>query len=1142
MIVYPFNMLKKGNLQNVSSFKEGQKLLEQVNKQINRLKNKSPKNKVEKNKKEFYEKIEQAPDTSGNSLQVKIFDWFSKLNLQQKKNICSIYNKWLTDILPQMYDLYQKDNNITFKPTEELFEVFIDNAYSLHSYDLLNNLKSTSNDVVNSSKNKESKEFDSSLDKNEKENEEVFLYKKFFVYDSKDGSEKKTDIDNEFLRNLLFISSDDNAILISDEILSNFKKFKEMFLYFSKDKCFKGWVFPYYKYGILNIHLPTWIRETKSNLTLCQIIVGFFEVSIMLNYEYYFYTNRFYQSSICDVLLKLDEEINDIKKQLIKNYYVDNILDKIFTQSIIEEQISKSNHDKELSLIIYNELKEHIFNTNDEKNKILKLLKKLSFLSIKDIINNRKHIYFSYKEFIIKFLQEEIIKDLLKGETNKKSKKKKKNGKNKTYKTTNQELEKKQNEKLKTENNNRNINDINEMKNEINEIKEEKKNKKEKEIKELHYNLLNKTKNNITINSNDELIRIISKTSLSTYKSSNYQEDQSIEEEDDSDSHSTTRGVIPKIIDNNDINIDSSIHFDNKNNNSDIPKIPSSNLDNNNDNNKLPVLNIDNNTIKETPLSNLNGNNTTNNETPSFSLENKNTTINDTPLISFDKNKNTKNNESPLISLNSNINNNEIPSISLDSNNIKNNESPKVSIENNNIENTKNKETSYDFDNNINNTNNKINISNNQNVFSSELDNRNNYNYCFINKNPFFPIVYNNNNVMSFQINNFNVNPFFNYNAQNNIPFYNNFYNNYNYNYMNNIHNNNYYYLNNNNNQNQNSEKFYSDLDENIKNYCLKTKIYVKVLDIYKKKYLEKIQNMIINHFIDEFELEFGIYGSYCTDLSIEGSDIDVCIIYKNLTKKNMFFGVELFNFLKENEKKTDFSYKTVNILTARKPRIIVEIDISKEISENVFKNALDYCDKSDLNTIKIDFTLDKDRQYLIDNVNSVKYVKEQLNEFPQMQNIILVMKRYLKIKKKNELYKCGISSFSLFLMVLSTIKMNQKENYINDIKLGGLLIICFKRLSMFKFNTFGIGKDNYDYALQFDNPNGFPYILNPKNGSNVFEFGKISGAGINEIFSYGYKLIISIFNDYNNHNFIDIIKTLFSQTKMIQLNNAKFI
>ena len=396
-------------------------------------------------------------------------------------------------------------------------------------------------------------------------------------------------------------------------------------------------------------------------------------------------------------------------------------------------------------------------------------------------------------------------------------------------------------------------------------------------------------------------------------------------------------------------------------------------------------------------------------------------------------------------------------------------------------------------------------------------------------------MVYNNNNLMSFPINNFNVNPFFNYNTQNNIPFYNNFYGNCynNYNYMNNIYNNNYYYLNNNNNQNQNSENFYSNLDASINNYCFMTKMNVKVLNIYKNKYLQKIQNMIINHFMDQFDLEFGIYGSYCTDLSIEGSDIDVCIIYKNLTKKNTFFGDELFIFLKENEKKTDFSYKTENILTARKPRIIVEIDISKELPENVFKNAPDYYDKSDLNTIKIDFTLDEDRQYLIDNLNSVKYVKAQLNKYPQMQNIILVMKRYLKIIKKNELYKGGISSFSLFLMVLNTIKMNQKENYIKDIKLGGLLIICFKRLSMFKFNQFGIGKDNFDYALQFNNSNGFPYILNPKNGANVFEFGKITGPGINIIFSYGYKLIISIFNNYNNN--IDIIKTLFSQTKMYQ-------
>lgn len=198
----------------------------------------------------------------------------------------------------------------------------------------------------------------------------------------------------------------------------------------------------------------------------------------------------------------------------------------------------------------------------------------------------------------------------------------------------------------------------------------------------------------------------------------------------------------------------------------------------------------------------------------------------------------------------------------------------------------------------------------------------------------------------------------------------------------------------------------------------------------------------------------------------------------------------------------------------------------------------MDYCDKNDFTKIKIDFTLRVDKSYLINNIISIDYIKKQLNEYPQIKYIILVVKRYLKIKNMNELYEGGISSFSLYLMVLNTIKMHQKKNYLGKyIKSSELLVKFFKRFSRFQFNVVGIGKDNYDYDLYY-NFDGVPHILNPLNGDNVAK-GRCKGRDINNTFSNGYQIILSLFSNYDNK---DMISSLFSLSKNEYRNYLRFI
>jgi hypothetical protein len=122
--------------------------------------------------------------------------------------------------------------------------------------------------------------------------------------------------------------------------------------------------------------------------------------------------------------------------------------------------------------------------------------------------------------------------------------------------------------------------------------------------------------------------------------------------------------------------------------------------------------------------------------------------------------------------------------------------------------------------------------------------------------------------------------------------------------------------------------------------------------------------------------------------------------------------------------------------------------------------------------------------------------------------------------------------------MVLNTIKMHQKENYFGKyIKSSELLVKFFKRFSRFKFNQVGIGKDNYDYDLCF-NFEGVPHILNPLNGDNVAK-GKCKGRDINNTFSNGYQIIVSLFRNFDNK---DMISSLFSLSKNVYGNYLRFI
>jgi hypothetical protein len=206
--------------------------------------------------------------------------------------------------------------------------------------------------------------------------------------------------------------------------------------------------------------------NNKKELSLCQIITGFFEQQILVAYEYFFYSKKIYFFPKIELILNMIKE-NENLENFFMNKNKNKNKENIITLELINEMISnfKSNitfkkrfddYKKMFDQLykeyyktefyigdpvlenqgedIYKELIEEM-NTNKIKGKEMHLLlNKITFMKLKDINNYREFIYFNLKKYFTEIRNKEFLEDLL-NDTNdnkegKKKKKKKKKNKN----------------------------------------------------------------------------------------------------------------------------------------------------------------------------------------------------------------------------------------------------------------------------------------------------------------------------------------------------------------------------------------------------------------------------------------------------------------------------------------------------------------------------------------------------------------------------------------------------------------------------------------------------------------------------------------------------------------------------------------
>ena len=995
---------------------------------------------------------------------LKIWNWFENLPFEQKIKICTIKNKWLVKIIIQLYFIDQIDNaKATFCPIHDM-NILFTNQSNYQNYPNIGGLLCKNIHIISNYNDKKSflgyKEDDyCKLYFNIKEND--------FSAIKKDVNEEEKEFEKKFLDNIILLSLEDetlDTISLNVDFLKDIKSFKKILVYFSNKECFKDWLEPVNYNNCNNFCFPKWMHNNHK-LSLCQILTGVFEQKILLLYEYFYYSKKIYEfqgiSSIFDIYKenkKLEEFIEENYfyegKKNIENFEIKK--DNIITKNFIIDVITKIKTDggcrkkfddfRKMCNQLYNDYyKTEFYNGNNllstedgeniyneliremrkEKGKEINLLlNKITCMKLEDVTKYREFIFIIMRRHFIDLRNKKIINELLNEDENKIGRKKKKKRKNK----------------------NKNINPLNTISNEdilnSNKIKE-----REKDL--IKDNILNID----NINNNNENIYNINDGSNSSSSNDNYK----VEETNDkiiikSNKKKQDTSIIEKQLDNKDIpnenvkgtnNIEENAK-ETRNKSKNFFLFPLKNKKRKNKNKK-------NNITKEEKNSKKIENNREKEKS-----DNEEFKINEDKQLKLEEEKEEiKEKCNPKIIKNEeDLNNKEIKTKKdTNLNNISQNESKKEDSSQNLSLKTKNK---YELSQisaislqmlnepKVKNDSTEPTISiekQNQieiNKFYPKPETTTSFSYEPINKNE----NEENKNQVNMTINIINNQYIYQqYPFINNFPFMQFLY---------------CYHI--------PSDSFFDLLTKEIECYYNYTYKNIEYLNKIRSKYLNKVEELIKKGLENKYKIKFGHYGSYFTNLSIEGSDIDILVYYKP-NNPNFDFLNDIIELLNEHENEFDSIFP---ILSASVPVIKLQIKINKEVDNNIIE-YLPYFEIKDLSHVKIDLTFTSDENEFKKPEQIVLYTNENINKYPDIKPLLLIHKRYFRIMKMNKSFTGGLSSFSLFLLILSFLKSNTLLSSIK-FNLGKLLYYSLEKYSFFDYKNYGINVEGPEYYFPLDN------------------------------------------------------------------------
>ena len=214
--------------------------------------------------------------------------------------------------------------------------------------------------------------------------------------------------------------------------------------------------------------------------------------------------------------------------------------------------------------------------------------------------------------------------------------------------------------------------------------------------------------------------------------------------------------------------------------------------------------------------------------------------------------------------------------------------------------------------------------------------------------------------------------------------------------------------------------------------------IIIRKIKIEIKYYFESIIKKIYDK-----NARIEIYGFSSYQLDIESSNLDLSIYTKTKISLN-----DLETFLTSNNSNKQY----LNINPTYKESIpIIKLDLdflklNKEkindlyqmmINNDYYKICIKNKFSNNFNIIKVDISMNSI------NFKQMNFIKKGNSHFPQIKPLIKILKKLLIFKNLNNSYKGGMSSYCLFLIIYSYLRMHKSfyENNNIDYNYGSLFI-----------------------------------------------------------------------------------------------------
>ena len=292
-----------------------------------------------------------------------------------------------------------------------------------------------------------------------------------------------------------------------------------------------------------------------------------------------------------------------------------------------------------------------------------------------------------------------------------------------------------------------------------------------------------------------------------------------------------------------------------------------------------------------------------------------------------------------------------------------------------------------------------------------------------------------------------------------------------------------------------NKPPFIMKLNEDILSYNKDLLTILDLLSPIKEHIIETIKSHIKSCFINEnFLYQIEVYGSFKSHLDIVCSDIDMVFIpqkSKNLDVCDLI--LKLSNHLQSLKKYN----KVTPIYTASIPLIKLMINYENYLEDN--KSLLNNYSKLENSTIYKNYPFNKEKELSFVSIDisfptnynnkknknapfhQIEFIKNSLSKYIEANIVIRILKRALKITDMNNSYKGGLSSYTIFLLVISYMKYISKNNNSNNKHKSNGYGHAFHDVVKY-FSKF----DFYLNIIDIDNKNGEIYNKRSKKYSSL--------------------------------------------------------